>query len=66
MKGDFQKDYLTAETEPENTASERVLEKAGFIRGDLVQEAFEVEDHLTGEKSMQAAFPWRFDPPPLR
>jgi RimJ/RimL family protein N-acetyltransferase len=52
-----------AETEPENTASERVLEKAGFIRGEFEPEAFEVEDQQTGEKSMRGAFPWRYDRP---
>jgi RimJ/RimL family protein N-acetyltransferase len=50
-----------AETEPENGASERVLEKAGFIRWELVHDAFEVIDEVTGEKSMRDAVPWRFD-----
>ena len=65
-KGEFQKDHLVAETEPENAPSQRVLEKAGFIRGELVRDAFEVEDPLTGEKSMRAAFHWKFDPPPVQ
>ncbi|KAE9379965.1 acyl-CoA N-acyltransferase [Stipitochalara longipes BDJ] len=65
-KREFQKEYLVAETEPENTASERVLEKAGFIRGEFVRDAFEVVDYLTGEKSMRAAFSWKFDPPPVK
>ncbi|KAN0119356.1 Acetyltransferase (GNAT) domain containing protein [Hyaloscypha variabilis] len=65
-KREFQKDHLVAETEPKNAPSQRVLEKAGFIRGELVRDAFEVEDPLTGEKSMRAAFHWKFDPPPVQ
>jgi RimJ/RimL family protein N-acetyltransferase len=43
--------------------SERVLEKAGFIREELVRDAFEVVDFESGEKSTRDAVPWRFERP---
>lgn len=61
--GKFQKETLVAETEPENVASGRVLEKAGFEKWELVVNAFEVEDLVTGEKGWRDAVPWKMGRP---
>jgi RimJ/RimL family protein N-acetyltransferase len=59
--GPHQKETLIAETEPENAASERVLAKAGFQRGEFVVGAFEVVDLGTGERGVRDATVWRFE-----
>jgi RimJ/RimL family protein N-acetyltransferase len=61
--GDHQKEVLVAETEPENVASERVLEKGGFERGKLVRNAFEVTDLVSGERGWRDAVGWRMERP---
>lgn len=61
--GKVQKESLTAETEPGNVPSERVLSKAGFQRGDFVQGAFEVTDLITGKLVKKDATTWRIDRP---
>lgn len=48
-----------AETEKVNLASEKVLAKAGWERGEFVEKAFEVDDLVDGGRVWKGATVWR-------
>jgi RimJ/RimL family protein N-acetyltransferase len=41
FKGENARDQLIAEIDPENTASQRVVEKLGFKRGELLKDVYQ-------------------------
>ncbi|PBP23655.1 hypothetical protein BUE80_DR005351 [Diplocarpon rosae] len=58
-----QKDVLSAGTEPHNYPSQRVLEKAGFQRGPVIEKAFEAKNKVTGEVEWRSAIEWHIERP---
>ncbi len=61
--GPVQTETIQAVVEPENTASMRVLSKAGFKRGELNERAYEVDDLEGGGKRWVRAYPFYLERP---
>ncbi|CZR51787.1 uncharacterized protein PAC_01664 [Phialocephala subalpina] len=57
------RDMIIAYTDPENTASARVLEKSGFTKEELIEEAYEAPDTETKELRWWPAFKWHLERP---
>ncbi|PVH88876.1 acyl-CoA N-acyltransferase [Cadophora sp. DSE1049] len=58
-----QKDKLSAGTERANLPSQRVLEKAGFKKKEVIEKAFEAPNPDTGEMEWRSAIIWEVERP---
>jgi RimJ/RimL family protein N-acetyltransferase len=63
IKGGETMDKIIAYTDPENTASARVLEKSGFNRGEVNEKAYEAPDMVTKEVRWYPAVIWSLERP---
>ncbi|KAE8443977.1 hypothetical protein EG329_001201 [Mollisiaceae sp. DMI_Dod_QoI] len=57
------KDMIIAYTAPANISSQRVLEKSGFTKGELIKQAYEAPDMLTQEMTWYPASRWHLERP---
>ena len=59
FKGNGSKDEINAYVDPENSASERVVEKLGFQKVEFIQEAFVLgKDRRAGKLDPRGAYRW--------
>lgn len=61
--GKSQKEKLNAGTEPGNIPSQRVCEKAGFHKKEVLEKAFQVPNPETGEMEWRSVIIWEVKRP---
>jgi RimJ/RimL family protein N-acetyltransferase len=61
--GRIQKDVVVAGAEADNLNSHRVLEKAGFVKKGILENAFQAKNPSTGEMEWKSVIEWYSERP---